>query len=253
MAVQYVSIGREVDGDPAMVCPHLAAWWPVYTDLVDDRLGVALEIIQAKGQGSQSGGTHADGTALDLRTWRFTSQQVLVLVALAREMGARATWYRTKAQDFDPHIHLVLDCPCKSAADYQTAAVDQGYNGLGTGGRGGRDTHPAPSTRRDYAAGIAWATNELNGGLTVSQITELKAAIAALAAKVDYNTAQLRAIDGKANGRGRMNADAAATASVVKGALTPIARAIDSKPDKAELSAAVDAGVAKALADLDKE
>ena len=253
MAVQYVSIGREVDGDPAMVCPHLAAWWPVYTDLVDDRLGVALEIIQAKGQGSQSGGTHADGTALDLRTWRFTSQQVLVLVALAREMGARATWYRTKAQGFDPHIHLVLDCPCKSAADYQTAAVDQGYNGLGAGGRGGRDTHPAPSTRRDYAAGIAWATNELNGGLTVSQITELKAAIAALAAKVDYNTAQLKAIDGKANGRARMNSDAAATASVVKGALVPIARTLDAKPDRVELAAAVDAGIAKALADLDKE
>ncbi len=76
-------------------------------------------------------------------------------------MGARATWYRTKAQGFDPHVHMALDCPCRSGADYQTAAVDAGYNGLGARGRGGKDTHPAPSTRRDYKAGIAWAAKQL--------------------------------------------------------------------------------------------
>ena len=67
------------------------------------------------------------------------------------------------------------------------------------------------------------------------------------------NTAQLKAIDGKANGRARMNSDAAATASVVKAALTPIARELDTKPDKRELTAAIDAGVSKALTDIDKE
>ena len=245
MAVQYVSIGREVDGDPAMVCPHLAAWWPVYTELVDDRLGVALEIIQAKGKGAQSGGTHADGTALDLRTWRFTSQQVLVLVALAREMGARATWYRTQAQGFDPHIHLVLDCPCTSAADYQTAAVDQGYNGLGAGGRGGRDTHPAPSTRRDYAAGIAWANNELNGGLTMADIDR----ITNDQNGIGYVIKQLRSIAENTYGRAALNRRNAETATIVKAGIAELARQVASKPDLAQIEAAI----SRAVADLDRE
>ena len=161
MGDSLIRIGTEVDGDPALACPHMAQWWPVFTALVKQRFGASLEILQAAGSYSKSGATHVEGTSVDWRTWRFTPAVVNGIVALAREMGARATWYRTKAQGFDPHVHMALDCPCRSGADYQTAAVDAGYNGLGKNGRGGKDTHPAPSTRRDYKAGIAWATKQL--------------------------------------------------------------------------------------------
>ena len=161
MGDSLIRIGTEVDGAPALACPHMAQWWPVFTRLVKDRFGVSLEILQAAGSYSRSGATHVEGTSIDWRTWRFTPAVVNGIVALAREMGARATWYRTKAQGFDPHVHMALDCPCRSGADYQTAAVDAGYNGLGAGGRKGKDTHPAPSTRRDYKAGIAWANQQL--------------------------------------------------------------------------------------------
>lgn len=161
MGDSLIRIGTEVDGDPALACPHMAQWWPVFTALVKDRFDVSLEILQAAGSYSKSGATHVEGTSVDWRTWRFTLAVVNGIVALAREMGARATWYRTKAQGFDPHVHMALDCPCRSGADYQTAAVDAGYNGLGKNGRGGKDTHPAPSTRRDYKAGIAWANQQL--------------------------------------------------------------------------------------------
>ena len=161
MGDSLIRIGTEVDGDPALACPHTAHWWPVFTALVKQRFGVSLEILQAAGSYSKSGATHGEGTSIDWRTWRFAPAVVNGIVALAREMGARATWYRTKAQGLDPHVHMALDCPCRSGADYQTAAVDAGYNGLGARGRGGRDTHPAPSMRRDYKAGIAWATKQL--------------------------------------------------------------------------------------------
>ena len=161
MGDSLIRIGTEVDGDPALACPHMAQWWPVFTALVKQRFGVSLEILQAAGSYSKSGATHVEGTSIDWRTWRFTPAVVNGIVALAREMGARATWYRTKAQGFDPHVHMALDCPCHSGADYQTAAVDAGYNGLGARGRKGKDTHPQPSTRRDYKAGIAWANQQL--------------------------------------------------------------------------------------------
>ena len=161
MGDSLIRIGTEVDGGPALACPHMAQWWPVFSALVNQRFGVSLEILQAAGSYSKSGATHVEGASVDWRTWRFTPAVVSGIVALAREMGARATWYRTKAQGFDPHVHMALDCPCRSGADYQTAAVDAGYNGLGARGRKGRDTHPAPSMRRDYKAGIAWANQQL--------------------------------------------------------------------------------------------
>lgn len=150
-----VRIGTETSGDPAYACEHMAAWWPRFVEIVGEQLGVEMEIIQALGDASASAGTHGKpGTALDLRTWRFYEATVLKIVARARRFGAPATWYRSKLQGFEPHIHLVLDCPCTSPADYQITAVKQGYNGLGAGGRGGPDYHPKPDAWRDYAQGI---------------------------------------------------------------------------------------------------
>lgn len=172
-------IGTETSGDPAYACQHMGAWWPLFKAIVKQDLNLDLEIIQAMGSATASAGTHGPpGTALDLRSWKFTTAQTLAVVARARKYGAPATWLRTTAQGFDPHVHLVLDCPCISPADYQITAVKQGYNGLGSGGRGGTDTHPKPDVWRNHAQGIAlmeddmalsnedktWLTNEIARG-----------------------------------------------------------------------------------------
>ena len=69
MGDSLIRIGTEVDGDPALACPHMAQWWPVFTALVKDRFGVSLEILQAAGSYSKSGATHVEGTSVDWRTW----------------------------------------------------------------------------------------------------------------------------------------------------------------------------------------
>ena len=157
-----IRIGTETSGDPAYACQHMAAWWPLFKAIVKQDLNLDLEIIQALGGATASAGTHGPpGTALDLRSWKFTDTQNLAIVARARKYGAPATWLRTKAQGFDPHVHLVLDCPCTSPADYQITAVKQGYNGLGSGGRKGPDTHPKPDVWRTYAQGIALMEDDM--------------------------------------------------------------------------------------------
>ena len=157
-----IRIGTETSGDPAYACQHMAAWWPLFKAIVKQELILDLEIIQALGGATASAGTHGPpGTALDLRSWKFTDTQNLAIVARARKYGAPATWLRTKAQGFDPHVHLVLDCPCTSPADYQITAVKQGYNGLGSGGRKGPDTHPKPDVWRTYAQGIALMEDDM--------------------------------------------------------------------------------------------
>lgn len=136
---------------PRTTCECLAQWLPAFAR----RLGVsisALEITQLTGGASASAGTHSQGGAADLlstnREW----------VRIAREMGA-AAWVRTRAQGFDvAHIHLVLNsCPHNGPARYQVNALAAGFNGLGSGGRGGRDDGPGPQKLRTWSQGIAWA------------------------------------------------------------------------------------------------
>lgn len=136
---------------PRTACECLAQWLPAFAR----RLGVsisALQITQLTGGASASAGTHSQGGAADLlvtnREW----------VRIAREMGA-AAWVRTRAQGFDvDHIHLVLNgCPHNGPARYQVNALAAGFNGLGSGGRGGRDDGPGPQKLRTWSQGIAWA------------------------------------------------------------------------------------------------
>lgn len=172
-----VRIGTETSGDPAYACRHMAQWWPHFEAIVEQDLGVGMEIIQALGDATASAGTHGlPGTALDLRTWRFPESTVLKIVARARKYGAPATWYRSRLQGFDPHIHLVLDCPCSSPADYQISAVKRGYNGLGSGGYGGPDYHPKPDAWRDYSAGIALMEEDM--ALSDADVKKVAAAAA---------------------------------------------------------------------------
>ena len=139
-------------------CPCLAKWLPVYErELL--RRGVikeSIDIYQLIGGAAASAGTHASGGAFDI------AQNSATALYVARQMGADATWRRTPAQGFTLHAHGVLrGCPHNSPAAYQIAAVDAGYNGLGRGGRGGKDDGPRPLSKRTWQQGIEWA-NKIN-------------------------------------------------------------------------------------------
>ena len=140
-------------------CECLAEWLPVFEkELL--RRGVIkrnIDIAQLIGGASQSAGTHSKGGAFDI--W----QRDLTTIKVARQMGADATWKRTPAQGFSYHTHGVLrGCPHNTPARYQIGAVDAGYNGLGRGGRGGRDDGPRPLSGRSWREGIAWAKAQGN-------------------------------------------------------------------------------------------
>ena len=163
MAIEYVTLGKDTSGRVARACPHWGATWPWLVRWWAARYPqeAALEIIQALGDGAASGGTHgAPGTCLDFRSWRFGPLVLLDLLRVLRASGADGSWYRTKDQGFDPHVHSALDCPCQSPADYQITAVRQGRNGLGPGGMRGEDDGPAISGR-NWADGLTWLMGEV--------------------------------------------------------------------------------------------
>jgi len=139
-------------------CSCLAKWLPAYEAVLLRRglIRVSLDVYQLTGKAKASAGTHAGGGAFDLG--QFSDAQM----AVARQMGADATWHRRKAQGFDvDHAHGVLrGCPHNGPARYQITAVDLGYNGLGTAGRGGRDDGPRPLSKRTWSQGIEWAKTQ---------------------------------------------------------------------------------------------
>lgn len=142
-------------GKPACSC--LATWLPAYeAELL--RRGVirqSIDIYQLIGGAVASGGTHATGGAFDI------AQTQDEAIAVARQMGADATWFRRKNWDGRggmAHTHGVLrGCPHNGPARYQIDAVDDGYNGLGRGGRGAADDGPRPLSKRTWQQGIEWA------------------------------------------------------------------------------------------------
>ena len=144
-------------GYPA--CPCLAQWLPVYERYRWYRKSLVgpLRIYQLIGNASASGNTHSRGGAFDI-----TDDLTEADVRAARDMGADATWERTAAQGFVPHIHGVLSgCVHNGPARYQIDAVKAGYNGLGAGGRGGPDDGPRPLSGRTWREGIKWAESEM--------------------------------------------------------------------------------------------
>lgn len=160
--MSLVYIGTNYRGRDAYLAETPAKWWALWKQAVArDLPDIELVIIQAAGNASASAGTHADGWAIDLQTWHLSGPQIERLVAHARKYGASGTWYRTPAQGFDPHIHAALDPGSGwTNSSYQIAAVRAGYNGLGNGGRRGRDTHPAPAHWITAAAGITLMEQE---------------------------------------------------------------------------------------------
>lgn len=136
-------------------CQHMAVWLPLFSELcrLEGLVRSHLDVTQVAGDYEKSGGTHREGTAADV------AQDAVRVSELAREAGAPASWPRGESfgqPSMRRHSHLALDCSCPSGADYQITAVKAGYNGLGTGGRGGRDYIRKPSAWRNYTTGVAW-------------------------------------------------------------------------------------------------
>lgn len=152
------------NGLPACECQ--AGWLPVFERLAQVRgiLSGPLPLSQIIGGAVASGGTHATGGADD--TYPLTGvTDVGAYVSLSRDMGADATWLRPAGWDGGDgvaHVHRVLrGCPHNGPARYQITAVDAGFNGLGRGGMGGRDTGPRPLSGRTWREGIEWANKQL--------------------------------------------------------------------------------------------
>ena len=159
---QLTRIGTDVKGRAAYLHPVAARAWAAASAYILAILGIDLRarIIQAYGQAAASAGTHGSPPcAVDIRVWGLTRGQIEAVVRLLRECGWIATWYRDWAGNL--HIHAVCDIGTWSPARYQCTAVKAGYDGLGAGGRKGRDTHPKPSTWRTAAQGAAWAEAQI--------------------------------------------------------------------------------------------
>lgn len=164
-----VRIGTETSGDPAWLDPRAAAAWNAAVPLVELRLGIDLQtrIIQAYGDADASAGTHGKPpAAVDIRTRGLTSEQIEALVALLRECGFAATWFRD--WEGNEHLHAATDIGAWTPARYQIVAVKAGFNGLGSGGRGGPDYHPAPSVWRTAQTGAVWALARLEEEMQIS-------------------------------------------------------------------------------------
>jgi hypothetical protein len=142
-------------------CTCLQAWLPVLEQLALARgfIQSNLDILQLTGSHSASAETHKRGGSFDL------AQYDPRIVALAREMGAPATWLRpfyhpSGRKNF--HTHGVLTgCPHNAPARYQVTAQRNGFDGLAH--RNGRapDPHPSPSSFRSWREGLEWAGAEL--------------------------------------------------------------------------------------------
>lgn len=154
-------------GKPACQC--LVEWLPVYERLLIHRgvlpAGGRLTIYQLIGKAAASASTHSKGGAFDISNLPGNLD-----VVLARQMGADATWHRTRAQGFSvAHLHGVLTgCIHNKPARYQITAVRAGFNGLGWRGRKGKDDGPRPLSGRTWREGIAWAKQQMEDDMPLS-------------------------------------------------------------------------------------
>ncbi len=182
-------------------CPCQVEWIPAFErhlrflDILDP--AEQLAIAQLIGGFSKSGGTHGDldqngnitagGGASDI--W-LTGAKADAAVAVARQMGADATWHRPPNWDGkggSEHVHCVLRaCPhLTQSAVAQILAVD--HNGDGLVGDA-PDPGPRPLSGRTWREGIAFARKQeeimqqtLNEILAVAkdtraQVAQLRAA-----------------------------------------------------------------------------
>lgn len=165
-----IRIGYDVkNGDAEYLDPRAADCWFAAVDLIKARLGIDLSkrILQALGSAEESAGVHeAPGVCVDIRLWGLTNAQILAVVALLRECGFAATWYRD--WEGNEHIHAACGIGVWTPALYQVTAVKLGYDGLGSGGKQGKDPHPKPSAWRTAQTGAAWAREQLEDDMALS-------------------------------------------------------------------------------------
>lgn len=116
-----------------------------------------LDIYQGTGYSSLSGGTHTPpGGAMDF--WQSSNPRALLHAA---RNGGFPGWHRTPAQGFAHHVHAGTNLPSRPYS-YQIAALKAGYNGLGSGGYGGRDDGPRDGVQfRDWKTGLEWLRAEI--------------------------------------------------------------------------------------------
>lgn len=190
----------EFRGHPA--CPCQATWLPAF-EAEAQRRGIIngpLPLSQLIGGAVASGGTHASGGADD--TYPLTSiHDVTAYVALSRQMGADATWlrpYNWDGRNGVAHVHRVLTgCPHNGPARYQIAAVQDGYNGLGSGGRGAPDIGPRPLSGRTWQQGIAWAQQQAEEHeMTPEQATQLTQILNTVTRQEDRSIRQTQRVMG---------------------------------------------------------
>lgn len=100
--------------------------------------GVDLVVVQGgyRASSSYSAATHAGLGVFDIRSWNLTARQRDRVVLYFRKLGAVA-WYRSRAQGFEPHLHVVMDYDRSAHLSAQKQAEDyhNGKNGLANGGR----------------------------------------------------------------------------------------------------------------------
>lgn len=104
-----IHVGVDSGGRDLWMTVYMARWF----EGVTRELGWKPTIVQGAwmarngGGVSASDGFHDAGGCLDLRTWDRSPEQIQQMIRVLR-IGGAAAWYRTPAQGFDEHIHLVL-------------------------------------------------------------------------------------------------------------------------------------------------
>lgn len=167
-------------GMPACEC--LAEFLPVYERELQEtgNLVGPLKIYQLIGDAAASASTHQPGGAYDVTDGTPSQADVLI----ARQMGA-AEWLRTPPTFSPLHRHGVLrGCPHNAGGRYQIAALDAGFNGLGSGGRGGPDDGPRDFEVRTWREGIAWAKRRQRVRVIDAKIADARKEIEALNATI---------------------------------------------------------------------
>lgn len=174
-------------GKPA--CDCLVKWLPAYEAelLARGVIKQSIDIAQLIGNAKESAGVHSTGGAFDI--WQTQPEAVRI----ARQMGADATWARTTGSfATNQHTHGVLrGCPHNGPARYQIDAVDAGFNGLGTGGRGGPDDGPRPLSGRTWQQGIEWQREQ---AATRLRRLNLRAKIVSARERIAVLKAKLKAL-----------------------------------------------------------
>lgn len=142
-------------------CSCSTEWLPTFVAELK-RSGIEVRFTQLNGSYGPSAGTHAGG-AFDLvvvkRGLRTLAAAYKLVVKIARQMGADATWVRPYNWDNRRgilHVHgLLTGCPHLSwQAKSQQTDVRNNRNGLANRGA---DTGPRPLSGRTWRQGIAWA------------------------------------------------------------------------------------------------